>query len=250
MRNGDLGPGTGDREHRLRRLPRGAAGALLACTLVATGSREAEAQYLAVFSDGRVLAVTGARLVEGERIRLELKSGGVLVAPLTRLESVIEDAVEPAPVPVPPPQCLPEFAEQALPEATPYRREIVAASRKADLHPWLVAAVVEAESRYNRWAVSRVGARGLMQLMPAVWIDGGIADPHSVRANLRVGCAHLRALITRYHELPLALAAYNAGPAVVDRSGGMPPYRETREFVRRVLASFCPPVPEGGRVLM
>ena len=200
----------------------------------------ARAQYLAVFTDGRVLAVTSARLAEGERIRFELKSGGVPVAPLTRLESVIEDTLEPAPEPVPPPRCPPEFVDQALPDATPFRGEIVAASRKADLHPWLIAAVVEVESRYNRWAVSRVGARGLMQLMPAVWIDGGIADPHSVRANLRVGSAHLRALITRYKELPLALAAYNAGPAVVDRAGGMPPYRETREFVRRVLSRFCP----------
>lgn len=100
--------------------------------------------------------------------------------------------------------------------------------------------MVEAESRCDRWAVSRVGARGLMQLMPAVWVDGGILDPHNVRANLRVGCAHLRGLITRYKELPLALAAYNAGSAVVDRSSGMPPYRETREYVRRILVSFCP----------
>jgi soluble lytic murein transglycosylase-like protein len=199
-----------------------------------------EAQYLAVFTDGRVLAVGAARLLDGDRIRLELKSGGVLVVPLARLESVIEDAVEAAPESVPPPACPPGYRDQPLPEATPYRREIVTASRKADLHPWLVAAVVEAESRYDRWAVSRVGARGLMQLMPAVWTDGGIADPHNVKANLRVGCAHLRALITRYQELPLALAAYNAGPAVVDRAGGMPPYRETREFVRRVLSSFCP----------
>jgi soluble lytic murein transglycosylase-like protein len=240
MGSGDRGPGTGDRGIPLLPLRRSAAVLLVAIALILAASREAEAQYLAVFTDGRVLAVTGARLVEGERIRLELKSGGVLVAPLSRLESVIEDAVEPAPEPVPPPPCPPAFADQALPEATPYRGEIVAASRKADLHPWLVAAVVEAESRYNRWAVSRVGARGLMQLMPSVWIEGGIADPHDVRANLRVGCAHLRALITRYRELPLALAAYNAGPAVVDRSGGMPPYRETREFVRRVLSSFCP----------
>ncbi len=213
---------------------------VLAVLVALLAPRLAVAQYLAVFTDGRVLAVCSARLVEGDRIRLDLKSGGVLVTPVTRLQSVIEDAVEPAPEPLPPPRCPPGFSEQPLPASTPFRAEIVAAGRRADLHPWLVAAVVEAESRYDRWAVSRVGARGLMQLMPAVWIDGGIADPHDVRANLRVGCAYLRALIARYKELPLALASYNAGPAVVDRSGGMPPYRETREFVRRVLATFCP----------
>jgi soluble lytic murein transglycosylase-like protein len=234
-RAGHGGPGAGDRKGRHARWREGAifALALLAPHLV-------RAQYLAVFTDNRVIAVSSANLVDGERIRLELKGGGTLVVPVTRLESVIEDVVEPAPAPVPPPRCAPEFADQPLPAALPFRAEIVAASRKADLHPWLVAAVVQAESAFDRWAVSRVGARGLMQLMPSVWADAGIADPHDVRANLKVGCAHLRSLLARYKELPLALAAYNAGPAVVDRAGGMPPYRETREFVRRVLASFCP----------
>jgi soluble lytic murein transglycosylase-like protein len=200
----------------------------------------AEAQYLAVFSDGRVLQVKAANLVGTEQIRLELKSGGAVQVPLTRLESVIEDVVEAAPEPLPPPPCPPQFADQPLPEATPYRSEILAASRAAGLHPWLVAAVVEAESKYDRWAVSRAGARGLMQLMPAVWTDGGIRDPHNAQANLRVGCAHLKALLKRFGDLPLALAAYNAGPVVVERHQGMPPYRETRAFVRRVLSRYCP----------
>jgi len=200
----------------------------------------AEAQYLAVFGDGRVLKVAAASLVGTDQIRLELASGGVVQVPLTRLENVIEDLVEEAPAPLPPPACPPSFDEQALPDATPYRGEIMDAGRAAGLHPWLVAAVVEAESRYDRWAVSRAGARGLMQLMPAVWTEGGIRDPHDPRANLRVGCSHLKALIARFGELPLALAAYNAGPAVVERHGGVPPYRETREFVRRVLSRFCP----------
>jgi soluble lytic murein transglycosylase-like protein len=186
------------------------------------------------------MPVTAARLVGRDRIRLELKSGGVAELPLTRIESVIEDAVEPEPEPVPAPACPHGWAEQPLPEATPYRREITAASRAAGLHPWLVAAVVEAESRYDRLAVSRAGARGLMQLMPAVWTDGGIRDPHNAKANLRVGCAHLKGLLARFGDLPLALAAYNAGPVVVERHQGMPPYRETRAFVRRVLSRFCP----------
>jgi soluble lytic murein transglycosylase-like protein len=200
----------------------------------------AEAQYLAVLADGRVMPVASARLVGHDRIRLELRSGGVAEMPLTRIESVIEDAVELDPEPLPAPPCPPGWAEQPLPDATPYRKEIAAASRAAGLHPWLVAAVVEAESRYDRWAVSRAGARGLMQLMPAVWTDGGIRDPHNPKANLRVGCAHLRTMLDRFGDLPLALAAYNAGPVVVERHQGMPPYRETRAFVRRVLSRFCP----------
>jgi soluble lytic murein transglycosylase-like protein len=204
------------------------------------GWDHAGAQYLAVFSDGRVLKVSAATLVGTGKIRLELRGGGVVQVPLTRLESVIEDVVESVPEPVEAPPCPAAFADQPLPEATPYRAEIAAASRAAGLHPWLVAAVVEAESRYDRRAVSRAGARGLMQLMPAVWTDGGIRDPHDPRANLQVGCTHLRRLIDRFGDLPLALAAYNAGPTVVEREGGMPPYRETRDFVRRVLSRFCP----------
>ena len=214
-----------------------AAWSLLA---LAAGSDHAGAQYLAVFSDGRVLKVSAANLVGAEQIRLELAGGGIVQVPLTRLQNVLEDVVEPVIEPVPAPPCPPEYADQPLQEATPYRAEITSASRAAGLHPWLVAAVVEAESRYDRWAVSRAGARGLMQLMPAVWSDGGIRNPHDARANLRVGCAHLKALIDRLGELPLALAAYNAGPTVVERYEGIPPYRETREFVRRVLSRFCP----------
>jgi soluble lytic murein transglycosylase-like protein len=67
-----------------------------------------------------------------------------------------------------------------------------------------------------------------------------VPDPYDPRTNLRLGCKHLRSLLDRLGELPLALAAYNAGMATVEKSGGMPPYRETREFVRRVLANFCP----------
>ena len=235
---GYRGPGTGDRRRSRNRAAAWAAG--LVAGLGYLLAVPAGAQYLAVFTDGRVLQVTSARVVGGTKIRLDLKTGGVIQVPLTRLESLIEDVVELAPEPLPPPPCPPEFADQPLPEGTPYREEIAAAGRAAGLHPWLVAAVVEAESRYDRWAVSRAGARGLMQLMPAVWKDGRIRNPHDVKANLRVGCAHLKTLLDRFGDLPLALAAYNAGPVVVDRYQGMPPYRETRAFVRRVLSRFCP----------
>ncbi len=80
----------------------------------------------------------------------------------------------------------------------------------------------------------------MMQLMPSVWLEQRVADPYDPRANLRAGCRHLRALLDRFKEVPKALAAYNAGIATVERSGGIPPYRETREFVRRVLGEFCP----------
>lgn len=197
---------------------------------------------MVVFVDGRMLRVAGASLTDRARVRLELPGGGSLDVPVARVDHVIE--IQPVPVDVPAvakPSCPSSYADQPLPEATPFRSDIVAAAKRYDLHPWLVAAVVEVESGFDRWAVSRVGARGLMQLMPAVWMDGGIVDPHDPRANLRVGCAHLRALIDRFKDLRLALAAYNAGATVVERFGGVPPFRETRDYVERVLALFCPP---------
>lgn len=207
---------------------------------LAVGARAAPASYLAVFVDGRILKVAAARLLDERRIRLELPGGGTLDVPLTRLDRVIEDEIESAPEPVKEPPCPAAFVDQPLPGGTPFAAEIRRASRKENLHPWLVAAVIEAESGFNPWAVSRVGARGLMQLMPAVWVEQRVSNPHDPRANLRAGCRHLRALLDRFGDVALALAAYNAGAAVVERSGGMPPYRETREYVRQVLAKLCP----------
>ena len=225
--------------------------AVTAALVVCVAPVIAEAQYLAVFVDGRLLPVREVRLVGNDRIRLELPVGGWLEVPLTRLDRVIEDAPAPVDPDEGPPEapCPAGWADQALPPATAFADEIVRASRHADLHPWLVAAVVEAESRFNPHAVSRVGAAGLMQLMPSVWHDEGVRNPFDPRANLRAGTRHLRRLLDRFGELPLALAAYNAGAATVERYGGIPPYRETRGYVRAVLARFCPPLgepPAGG----
>jgi hypothetical protein len=199
-----------------------------------------EAQYLAVFVDGRILPVTSARLVGETHIRLDLRGGGALEVPLSRLDRVIEDEVEATPEAIPEPACHPEFESQVLPEGTPFSKEILDASRAADLHPRLVAAVVEAESAFKPYAVSKVGAGGLMQLMPSVWLPQRVANPYDPKTNLRLGCRHLKGLLDRFGDLSLALAAYNAGVATVEKSAGVPPYRETREFVRRVLGRFCP----------
>ncbi len=220
-------------------------GALLGAAL---GQGVGEAQYLAVFVDGRILPVTSTRVLDTTHIRLELRGGGSLEVPLSRLDRVIEDVIEAAPEPIPEPSCHPGFEEKPLAKGTPFAKEILAASRAAGLHPRLVAAVIEAESAFNPFAVSRVGAGGLMQLMPSVWLPQGVQNPYDPKTNLRLGCGHLKALLERFGDLPLALAAYNAGVATVERSGGVPPYRETREYVRRVLTRFCPSEgPSGGR---
>ena len=103
----------------------------------------------------------------------------------------------------------------------------------------LLASLVKAESGGNTRAVSRTGAQGLMQLMPATAKDLGVADSFKPDENVRGGSAYLDALLTRYHDnLALALAAYNAGPEAVDRYNGIPPYRETRAYVARVIHEF------------
>jgi soluble lytic murein transglycosylase-like protein len=206
----------------------------------------AEAQYLAVFVDGRVLPVSGARLVGRERMRLDLRGGAFIEVPLARLDRVIEDEIEVRPRPIARPTCAPTFSVQPLRAGTPFATEIIAASRMFNLHPRLVAAVVEVESDFKPYAVSRVGAGGLMQLMPSVWLPKRVANPYDPKTNLGLGCQHLRQLLDRFGDLQIALAAYNAGVATVERSGGVPPYRETREFVRRVLARFCPSKERGG----
>ncbi len=217
----------------------------IAALLLIGGLRASEAggQYLAVFVDGRTLQVSGTHLLDDSRIRLEVKAGGAIEVPLARLDRVIEDAVDPQPEAITAPACRAGFADEPLPGSVPFSAEIVAASRAANLHPWLVAAVVEAESASDPRAISRVGARGLMQLMPAVWMEQGVADPDEPRGNLLAGARHLRALLDRFGDLALALAAYNSGAATVDRAGGIPPYRETRAYVRAVLGKFCPGTP-------
>jgi soluble lytic murein transglycosylase-like protein len=100
----------------------------------------------------------------------------------------------------------------------------------------LVAAVIDAESDNNPRAVSRRGARGLMQLMPKTARTLGVRDPFDPRANIDAGVRHLRALMDRFgNDLPLVLAAYNAGEVAVIKHRGVPPYRETRAYVKRIL---------------
>jgi soluble lytic murein transglycosylase-like protein len=119
------------------------------------------------------------------------------------------------------------------------REVLSAAGRAHNLDVDLLASVIKAESNGNTHAVSHAGARGLMQLMPSTANDLGVQNSFQPDENVRGGSTYLDALLARYHEnLALALAAYNAGPAAVDRYRGIPPYRETRTYVARVIHEY------------
>jgi soluble lytic murein transglycosylase-like protein len=133
-----------------------------------------------------------------------------------------------------------------IPASSEYDDLIAEHARLHRLPPTLVRAVIQAESGFNRYAVSRKGAMGLMQLMPATARELGVSDPFRPAENIRGGVTYLAGLIARYRgKLELALAAYNAGPARVEQYGAVPPYRETRDYVDKVTRAAGPVRPPG-----
>jgi soluble lytic murein transglycosylase-like protein len=112
---------------------------------------------------------------------------------------------------------------------------ILRMARVHELEPALVKAVIAAESNFDVAAISRVGAQGLMQLMPATADAMGVAAPFEARDNVKGGARYLRNMLDRYGDVRRALAAYNAGPNAVDLHQGIPPYPETQAYVERVL---------------
>ncbi|HET8575958.1 MAG TPA: lytic transglycosylase domain-containing protein [Methylomirabilota bacterium] len=125
-----------------------------------------------------------------------------------------------------------------IPESirTQYAEEIREISGRHGVNAWLVESVIRAESAFNPWAVSRKGARGLMQLMPQTASALGVRNSFDPRQNIDGGVRHLRYLLDRYPgNVALALAAYNAGENAVDYYRGIPPYPETQLYVQKIL---------------
>lgn len=202
-----------------------------AALLVLGDAARADAE-LVFFRTGRVLSVASVRVDPATgRATLVLRGGGEVECDVAVLARVAPDEVPPPGGDTPAPETT---AAAASLEDRPYAALIRSAAAAHGVDERLVHAVVEVESAYRPDARSPRGARGLMQLMPATaarYDVRALADP---AANLQAGIRHLRELLDRY-DLPLALAAYNAGEGAVRRHGGIPPYPETESYVRRIL---------------
>ena len=124
--------------------------------------------------------------------------------------------------------------------AVTIKQHLQNAAERYGISSALVDAIAWQESRYNNNARSPVGAFGIMQLMPGTARGLGIVDPTDLGQNIAGGAAYLRTQLDRFNNnVPLALAAYNAGPGAVQRYGGIPPYRETQNYVRRIMSRLA-----------
>jgi soluble lytic murein transglycosylase-like protein len=203
---------------------------------------------LVILTDGNVLKVKAYEAGEDDA-RLTLAFGGRMTLPIDRIERVVDDEVvpEPDPPPVVAAAALPDapiplrFADdQPVPEG-PYGAMIYEAAKKHKVNPQVVAALIGAESAGNARAVSHKGARGLMQLMPATaerfGVDRGrLYDPAQ---NLEAGVRYLSWLLDQFpNDLAKVLAAYNAGEQTVVKYQGIPPYKETRNYVKRIFTTL------------
>jgi hypothetical protein len=213
------------------------SGILLAAALPAEG-------VLVVFSDGRLLRVETYQLEDEERIALSLPGGGTITIPLELVDRIVDEEYErPQPgaaastLDAGPRRSIRAF-EGKLPASALFSKEILEAATAHRVDPVLIAAVIKAESNFDPSAVSRKGARGLMQLMPATARRLGVSRAFDPLENIRGGTAYLAELADRFGEtaVELILAAYNAGERAVEEYGGIPPYRETRAYVKRVTA--------------
>ncbi len=178
---------------------------------------------IALLSNGLTLKLEGHRVEDGLLV-LALKGGGEMGVPPGAVRGFVPD----------------EVLEEVAGLAGGDLRDLAAATaRRHGLDPDLVAAVVSVESGFRPQAVSPKGAQGLMQLMPKTASSLGVKDAFDPAQNLDGGTRHLGQLLTLYGgDLTRALAAYNAGEGAVGRHGGVPPYRETRAYVKKVLERY------------
>jgi hypothetical protein len=199
---------------------------------------------IALFTDGRNMKIDTYE-VEAETIHLNLSGGGRLTLPLSRIDRIVDDEVE-TPEVVEEVQRIVEsgvfprrswhFSEASQPLfRSKYNDIIIAAGRQFDVDAALISAVIKAESDYNPNVVSHKGARGLMQLMPATAKRFGVANSFDPKENIYGGTRYLRWLLKTFDgNADLAVAAYNAGEGNVWKYDGVPPFRETVNYINKI----------------
>jgi hypothetical protein len=198
---------------------------------------------LAFFATGRTLSIKGHRLerraggAEGgaeDVLVLSLRGGGEMTLDPSMIVQITPDEVpypEPDPIGAKPDAAI---GGQNARDVAAYAGIIDRVSQEQGVDARLVRALIQVESAYQQSARSRKGAMGLMQLMPQTARQYAVADPYDPASNIEAGIKHLKALLDRWPR-ELALAAYNAGEAAVERFRGIPPYPETRAYVNRIL---------------
>jgi len=202
---------------------------LLSVTLAASAG-----EYVLLSNGFRIHA--DSHTAEGALVRLQTSQGVIEIQASTVAAFEKEDYTPPPPAPPKPPDPIPDVQSRLTPQEM-----ITRAAIQAGLPPAIVHSVAKAESGYQTDALSPKGAIGLMQLMPATAAELNV-DPHDPAQNAEAGARYLRDLLLKYendpHQVSKAVAAYNAGPGAVDKYNGIPPYRETVDYVNRVLKEY------------
>jgi membrane-bound lytic murein transglycosylase B len=212
--------------------------AIAVCVLVAAGSSVASAEIVFMTS-GRTVSVKNHTNV-GDSVVLTLRSGGEVTLDKTLIDKIEPDEV-PHPDPAPQVASEPPVASEPTFEGSPKLRDtayadlIAAAAETHGVNPLLVQALIQVESNYKPRARSSKGAMGLMQLMPAVAREYKVRNAYDPAANIAAGVQKLKGLIDTW-GLELGLAAYNAGEGAVMKFNGIPPYRETQNYVKKILS--------------
>jgi soluble lytic murein transglycosylase-like protein len=211
-----------------------------ALTLLFAGPASAD---IAVLGSGQTLAIKGHRVIDGDRIVLQLRSGGEVTCDKSLVEKIIPDEVPFKEVELTPAPVEGQGVEQAggPVEMGPYGEIITTVAQTHGVDPLLVRALIQVESGDRPTARSNKGAMGLMQLMPSTARLYKVRNPYDPKTNIAAGVKHLKSLLDRMGgAVDLALAAYNAGEGAVKKFNGIPPYRETRDYVRRILSLARP----------
>ncbi len=210
--------------HRFQSLLSTTAVIAVVVAAVALLAPRAQGDY-AVLRSGARLHITGYQRL-GDSVHLTVEGGEVVIA-ASDLESIE------------PEETFPASANPSIPGREPYAGLILAAAQKYGLDEKLLARVIAVESNFNPEAVSRKRALGLMQLLPETASRYSVSNVFDPAENIEGGARYLRDLLDRYHgNLKLALAAYNAGPETVERYGGLPPFAETQNYVRKIASGL------------